>query len=56
MLRGLPEALQAATGLAVAISRPAGRFSVGGHVDEASFLAAGAAPAVALGLTIRSAA
>jgi type IV pilus assembly protein PilM len=56
MLRGLPEALSEATGLPVAISRPAGRFAVGGHVDEASFLAAGAAPAVALGLTIRSAA
>ncbi|GAA2751386.1 type IV pilus assembly protein PilM [Amnibacterium kyonggiense] len=56
MLRGLPEALQSATGLAVTISRPAGRFTVGDRVDEASFLAAGAAPAVALGLTIRSAA
>ncbi|RIX30311.1 type IV pilus assembly protein PilM [Amnibacterium setariae] len=56
MLRGLTEAIASATGLPVVISRPAGRFTVGGHVDEASFLAAGAAPAVALGLTIRSAA
>lgn len=56
MLRGLSEALQSAIGLEVVISRPASRFTVGGHVDEASFLAAGAAPTVALGLTIRSAA
>jgi type IV pilus assembly protein PilM len=56
MLRGLVETLHQATGLPVTISRPAGRFTVGTHVDEASFLAAGAAPAVALGLTIRSAA
>jgi len=54
MLRGLVETLQESTSLEVTISRPAGRFSVGGQVDEASFLAAGAAPAVALGLTIRS--
>jgi type IV pilus assembly protein PilM len=56
MLRGLVDTLHEATGLPVTISRPAGRFTVGAHVDEASFLAAGAAPAVALGLTIRSAA
>jgi type IV pilus assembly protein PilM len=56
MLRGLPEALHAGTDLPVAVGRPAGRFKVGGRIDEASFLASGAAPAVALGLTIRSAA
>jgi type IV pilus assembly protein PilM len=56
MLRGLPEALESETGLAVSTSRPMGRFSVGSHVDEASLLAAGSAPTVALGLTIRSAA
>jgi type IV pilus assembly protein PilM len=56
MLRGLPEALEAASGLPVVVGRPAGNFTVGGRVDEVSFLAAGASPAVALGLTIRSAA
>ena len=56
MLRGLAEALAEGSGLAVTMSRPAGRFTIGGRVDEASFLAAGASPAVALGLTIRSAA
>ncbi len=56
MLRGLADVMAQSTGLPVATSRVDGRFSIGSRVDEASFLAAGAAPAVALGLTIRSAA
>lgn len=56
MLRGLAEQLQSATGLPITIARPDALFTLGSGIDEASFLAAGASPSVALGLTIRSAA
>lgn len=56
MLRGLAEQLAETTGLAVSVGRVDSSFSVGSHVDEASFLAAGTAPTVALALTLRSAA
>jgi type IV pilus assembly protein PilM len=56
MLRGLADQLADATALPVTVGRVDGAFSIGSHVDEASFLAAGASPTVALGLTMRSAA
>ncbi|MFD1721175.1 type IV pilus assembly protein PilM [Amnibacterium endophyticum] len=56
MLRGLSAEIAEHTGLPVTVSRPDGRFTVGARIDEPSFVAAGAAPAVALGLTVGSAA
>jgi type IV pilus assembly protein PilM len=55
-LRGLAELLAEATDVPVSTGRAADRFTLGSRVDEAAFLAAGPAPAVALGLTMRSAA
>lgn len=56
MLRGLGDQLGAAIGLPVSVGRVDESFSVGSAVDEASFLAAGTAPTVALALTMRGAA
>ncbi|MGN6742080.1 MAG: type IV pilus assembly protein PilM [Amnibacterium sp.] len=56
LLRGFAEALANATDVPVSFSSAVERFALGGHVDEAQLLAAGPAPAVALGLTMRSAA
>ena len=55
-LRGLGDHVAEATGLPVVIGRADEGFTLGSAVDEASFVAAGAAPTVALGLTLRSAA
>jgi type IV pilus assembly protein PilM len=55
-LRGLAELLAETTDLAVSTGRAADRFTLGSRIDEAALLAAGPAPAVALGLTMRSAA
>jgi type IV pilus assembly protein PilM len=56
LLRGFAEALAAATDVPVSFGSAVERFTLGSHVDEALLLAAGPAPAVALGLTMRSAA
>jgi type IV pilus assembly protein PilM len=56
LLRGFAEALAEATEVPVTFASAAERFALGSHIDEAAFLAAGPAPAVALGLTMRSAA
>ena len=53
-LRGLSDHVTEATGLPVIIGRADVGFQLGSAVDEASFLAAGAAPTVALGLTLRN--
>jgi type IV pilus assembly protein PilM len=56
LLRGFAETLAAATDVPVSFGSAVERFALGSHVDEALLLAAGPAPAVALGLTMRSAA
>lgn len=55
-LRGLSDHVAEATGVPVTIGRAIDGFELGTAVDEASFLAAGSGPTVALGLTMRSAA
>jgi type IV pilus assembly protein PilM len=56
LLRGLAEALADGVDVPVTSSSAVERFTIGSHVDETLLLAAGPAPAVALGLTMRSAA
>lgn len=56
LLPGLSQQLAQHVGLPVVVGRIDDGFSLGSAVDEASFLAAGAAPTVALALTMRSAA
>ena len=56
LLRGLADQIADTTELPVTVGRADSVFTIGSHVDEASFLAAGSAPTVALGLTMRSAA
>lgn len=56
LLRGFADALSAASDVPVTFASAIERFALGSHVDEALLLAAGPAPAVALGLTMRSAA
>jgi type IV pilus assembly protein PilM len=56
LLRGLVDEIARGTGLPVSIGDAGSSFHLGSGVDEASFLAAGTGPTVALGLTMRSAA
>ncbi len=55
-LRGFARALSEAVELPVTTGYAPGRFSVGSGLDESTFLAYGPSPAVAVGLTMRSAA
>lgn len=54
-MHGLADFVAQSTGLPVLTANPTDGFSFGSHVDEAGLLAAGSAPTVALGLTLRSA-
>lgn len=55
-LRGLADEIAEVTGLPVLTGRGDGGVMVGPRVDEVSLVAAGASPAVAIGLALRSAA
>ena len=55
-LRGLADEIAAATGLPVTSGRGDAGIRVGSRVDEVALLSAGVAPAVAVGLALRSAA